>query len=120
MQRHSIGSLHYLAMALIAAFLVTSFFPVALLADKPAHADPAYGQGWREGCHSAIQSNSPLKALFFSKPFLSQGALAGRKYENGWNVGYTSCRFAQDAVDRWTQTFLLIATLLFVSRNDRM
>lgn len=105
-----------IAGLLIAGLLVSHLVPVSKLATRPANDSPVYSAAWKEGCESGISSSSTLKVMISKKPFIHQGESASTAYRNAWNEGYTSCRFAQEGVDRWIQIALLMITLLFIYR----
>jgi hypothetical protein len=68
-----------------------------------------YAAGWNHGCQTGTNSYAPLsvfllKPLVIKNPDLSKNDL----YKQGWNEGFTVCRFTQDA---W---FNILALLLIV------
>lgn len=100
------------AVALMLGTAIANILPVQELASKPAATDNIYAEGWHAGCHSGVNSERPLYALLKDTPFKTK-LVEAAGYKTGWNEGYTSCRIAQESVDRWIQCYLLIVTLLY-------
>lgn len=84
-------------MALAAvAFCIAGCRPIWLYTVDPS-GPPEYRLGWEDGCDSGIsaEGNFTDKMLFgFKKrPELS----ASDQYKQGWNEGFTYCRFSYAA-----------------------
>jgi len=103
---------------LILLILVWSGYPAMLLAHKPANTQQDYVSGWQQGCQSGTTANAPLRALISERPFVqnaeeyAKDAKSHELYKNGWNEGYTSCRFNQGAWYGLAGTLIIVLTLL--------
>ena len=118
-------------------FLIAN--PAGLLSEKPASSGQYYVPGWKDGCHSGANSFSLFGPLLSDRPFVNDadkvagadaaksdslldkaGALlsapqAKDEYKNGWNEGYTVCRFYESALSDFAYFLLIVAALLYKS-----
>ncbi len=58
-----------------------------------------YQLGWEDGCDSGLSADSPLfyKMMYGFKKRPEMGA--NDLYKQGWNEGFTYCRFTSGALD---------------------
>lgn len=73
--------------------------PLVLYGIEPG--GPAeYQLGWEDGCDSGLSAGSPMfyKMMYGFKKRPEMGA--NDLYKQGWNEGFTYCRFTIDAVDK--------------------
>ncbi len=93
--------------------LWTSGIPAVVLTKKPANNEALYSAGWEQGCQSGISAMAPMRALLAAQPFIKEDPKINHdNYKTGWNEGYTSCRFFQDAWFNVMAVFLIILTLV--------
>lgn len=76
-----------------------------------------YNLGWADGCDTGLHASRP--ALFMpalTRPFTKRAEMGtSDPYKQGWNEGYTSCRFYQSS---WLATlaFVLVILTLVLTR----
>jgi hypothetical protein len=101
------------------ALLLVNIAPGVIRHHKPANPDAAYSAGWNDACATALNTLSPLRSWFVDVPYTKTNLDDKSNYKQGWNEGFTLCRFTQDTLDRWVQTFLIIAAILFAFRANK-
>jgi hypothetical protein len=112
---HTKKPCNFLIAAAAVAIVFASITPASMLTNKSANADPLYSSGWKDGCESGVNASSPIRAMVLGAPFIKQNIDAKTNYKDGWNEGYATCRIDKEAMDKWIQTLLIIAALLFAS-----
>ena len=83
----------------VSALLVSSCRPFSLYTIEP-EGPAEYQLGWQDGCDSGMSAYSPLfyKLMYGFKKRPEMGA--NDLYKQGWNEGFTYCRFSLDAAEK--------------------
>jgi hypothetical protein len=87
-----------LCIALILGLTVSGCRPFATLLVDPS-GPPEYQLGWEDGCDTGVSAEGAWynKVVF---GFKKRTELAANdQYKQGWNEGFTYCRFAQAGSD---------------------
>ncbi len=73
--------------------------PLALYGIEP-EGPAEYQLGWEDGCDTGLSADSPLfyKMMYGFKKRPEMGA--NDLYKQGWNEGFTYCRFSIGALER--------------------
>lgn len=89
---------HRTALLLTALLLASGCRPLALYGVK-VEGPMEYQLGWEDGCDTGLSADSPLfyKAMYGFKKRPEMGA--NDLYKQGWNEGFTYCRFSSGAID---------------------
>lgn len=103
--------LKILMLILLCWILLVNVTHAIILTHKPALDMQPYKLGWQDGCQTGLNSIAPLRSILSEQPFIRK-PLKG-EYQDGWNEGYTICRFSQDSVEKWMQAFLLVGAAFF-------
>lgn len=87
-------------MTLIAAALLafSGCRPLSLQMIEP-EGPAEYQLGWQDGCDTGLSADSPMfyKLMYGFKKRPEMGA--NDLYKQGWNEGFTYCRFSSGAID---------------------
>ncbi len=88
--------LRSLVIFFMAASALSACRPASLYWVEP-EGPAEYQLGWQDGCDTGYSANSSLwfKALYGYKKRPELGA--NDLYKQGWNEGFTYCRFAHEA-----------------------
>jgi hypothetical protein len=81
------------------ALVFSSCRPLVLYGIDP-EGPAEYQLGWEDGCDSGLSAGSPLfyKLMYGFKKRPEMGA--NDLYKQGWNEGFTYCRFTIDTLDK--------------------
>ncbi len=86
-------------MILLSILLVSaSCRPLMLQAIEP-EGPAEYQLGWQDGCDTGLSADSPMfyKLMYGFKKRPEMGA--NDLYKQGWNEGFTYCRFSSGAIN---------------------
>jgi hypothetical protein len=88
-----------LLLAGVALLAVSGCRPYMLYAVEP-EGPAEYQLGWQDGCDTGLSADSPMfyKFMYGFKKRPEMGA--NDLYKQGWNEGFTYCRFSISATDK--------------------
>ena len=91
--------------------LITLFFQC--IEDKDWNHGRLYGLGWADGCETGTNAVWPLFMPSLTWPFIKRQEMApNEQYKQGWNEGFTVCRFNQSAWFGMLALALILLTLI--------
>jgi hypothetical protein len=84
-----------IVFCMIALFAASSCRPTVLLSVDPS-GPPEYNLGWEDGCDTGISAEGEwyYKVMFGFKKRPEMAA--NDQYKQGWNEGFSYCRFSLD------------------------
>lgn len=91
--------LRYTSLACV-ALVVTGCKPLPLYFEGPKTGPEEYRKGWDDGCDSGVAAGGTLwqKIMYnFSK---DPNMLENAHYKQGWNEGFSYCRFYNASYDK--------------------
>lgn len=97
---------HSIALLLGAALVFSGCRPLSLQIIEP-EGPAEYQLGWQDGCDTGLSADSPMfyKFMYGFKKRPEMGA--NDLYKQGWNEGFTYCRFSSGALsssgDDWSK-----------------
>lgn len=106
-------------VVVLLTLVVVNLFPGVIRSKPPANSDATYSEGWKDACRTSLNTQLPIRTWLLDAPSVKKTLDEKGNYKQGWNEGFTVCRFAQDSVDKWAQTLLIIAALLLVFRSNK-
>jgi hypothetical protein len=89
----------------IAAIGLSACRPLWMQTVAPS-GPPEYRLGWEDGCDSGLsaEDSGPMYKLMFG--FKKRPEMAGEDlYKNGWNEGFSYCRFSYAATKQDSEAF---------------